>query len=50
MDGRPLVTVVILDGRPFLRISTDGKFNDLPLTDNQAKLILYQLADWITRK
>lgn len=50
MPGRLLITLIVIDKRPVLRITQDGEVQDFPLTDGQAKLVLLQLAEWITRQ
>lgn len=46
---RPLFTIVILEQRPVLRITINANSQDYQLTDDQAKLLLRQLAEFLTR-
>lgn len=49
LDGAFLITLVVLDGRPVLRLTVNGKSVDYPLREGQVKLLLRQLIDWYTQ-
>lgn len=49
MSGSFLITIVELEKRPVLRITYNDETKDYWLTDDQAMLLLRQLADLLTR-
>ena len=48
--GRALIYIVVMDGRPVLRIAYNDEVKDYWLTDEQAKAINAGLATWIATK
>lgn len=49
MSGSFLITLVELEERPVLRITSNNETKDYWLTDDQAKLLLRQLANHLTK-
>lgn len=44
-----LVTFVIVDGNPVLRITHNGESCDYYLREGQVKMLLRQMMEWLTR-
>ncbi len=48
-DGMFLVTLVVIENNPVLRITFEGECKDYYLREGQVKLLIKQLIDWLLR-